>query len=128
MKDEKVSETLAVDFLIVDDDAPVRESLVRFLEDEDYSICACESGEEALEFLESGGIPKAALIDVRLGGIQGDELLERALSLAPDVNYRIFTGSVDFTLSESLIRAGVKREDVMLKPLQDLDVLNSLIN
>lgn len=119
---------LNVDFLIVDDDEPVRSSLVRYLDDFEFSCAVFSSGEQALVYLERGGRARAAVFDVRLGGIQGDLLLEKALSIAPDITYMLYTGSVDFTLSASLVSLGITKKQVLLKPLSDLSILNKLVD
>jgi two-component system nitrogen regulation response regulator NtrX len=62
--------------LIVDDDAAIRGSLERILEYEDYVVRAAESGEAALEALSERRFD-LALLDIKMPGMDGLELLER---------------------------------------------------
>jgi two-component system nitrogen regulation response regulator NtrX len=62
--------------LIVDDDAAIRSSLQRILEYEEYDVRAAESGEAALQALADRRFD-LALLDVKMPGMDGLELLER---------------------------------------------------
>ncbi len=66
--------------LIVDDEAGIRESLARALEDEGYQVEAVESGEACLERLSRGGVD-VVLLDIWLPGIDGIKTLEAIQSL-----------------------------------------------
>ncbi len=70
--------------LIVDDDASVRESLRRVLEYEDYTVIAAENGPRALEVLAERRVD-LVLLDVKMPGMDGLEVLERARKLRPDL-------------------------------------------
>jgi two-component system nitrogen regulation response regulator NtrX len=62
--------------LIVDDDASIRESLQRVLKYEDYDVQLAEDGPAALERLAERR-HDLALLDVKMPGMDGLELLER---------------------------------------------------
>ena len=70
--------------LIVDDDASVRESLKRVLEYEDYTVLAAENGPKALEILGERRVD-LVLLDVKMPGMDGLEVLERARKLHSDL-------------------------------------------
>ena len=61
---------------VVDDDDPVRQSLTLLLENTGYSVVAFATAEETLA---AGGAPEAEalIVDVRLPGMGGLELLEQ---------------------------------------------------
>ncbi len=67
--------------LIVDDEAGIRESLARALEDEGYQVEAVESGEACLERLSRGRVD-VVLLDIWLPGIDGIKTLEAIQSRA----------------------------------------------
>ncbi len=69
--------------LIVDDDASIRESLKRVLEYEDYAVLAAENGPKALEVLGERRVD-LMLLDVKMPGMDGLEVLERARRMRPD--------------------------------------------
>ena len=66
--------------LIVDDEEGIRESLSSILRDEQYSVDAVGSAEEALERI-SGGDFEVVLLDVWLPGMDGLETLGRIQSV-----------------------------------------------
>jgi two-component system response regulator ChvI len=64
--------------VLVDDDDPFRESLGLNLEDEGYAVTAFSGGEPALDYFERGGEADVVLLDWRMPGMSGLEVL-RAL-------------------------------------------------
>ncbi len=109
--------------LVVDDESSIRESLAEFLRDFGMQVDVSASAEEALIRLNE--IPYDLLIiDLRLPGITGDAMIPKAHKLQPDLRYLIHTGSIDYRLSSELITLGLSPDQIILKPLSDL---NSLI-
>jgi two-component system nitrogen regulation response regulator NtrX len=70
--------------LIVDDDASIREALGRILDYEDYDVHAAANGAEALEILAERRLD-LALLDIKMPGMDGLELLERIKKSHPDL-------------------------------------------
>jgi DNA-binding response OmpR family regulator len=62
--------------LLVDDDRPLRKLLRAYLEEESISVVEAGTGEEALATIERAA-PGLVLLDVRLPGIDGFEVLRR---------------------------------------------------
>ena len=65
--------------LIVDDEERLLRSLAFFFEDEGYKVYTAPSGEEALSILRQKKID-ASIVDMRLPGIDGNEIIRRANS------------------------------------------------
>ena len=64
--------------LVVDDERAVRESLRRALELEGYDVDLAETGEEALDRLESGQHePDAVVLDALMPEVDGPEVCRR---------------------------------------------------
>ena len=63
--------------LIVDDDDLFRESLGLNLIDEGYDVASFANGRDALAYLESGGSADVMLLDWRMPGLTGIEVLRR---------------------------------------------------
>ena len=70
--------------LIVDDDATIREALERVLDYEDYAVTTAADGPKALELLAERRFD-LALLDIKMPGMDGLEVLERAKKLHADL-------------------------------------------
>ncbi|MBW1783997.1 MAG: response regulator [Deltaproteobacteria bacterium] len=108
--------------LIVDDEERIRRSLRAYLEDEGFQVIMAESGEEGLHMLAKER-PDAAIVDIRLSGMDGNVFIERAHQIRSQMTFFICTGSVGYRPPESLKAIGVEEEQVFRKPLTDLSVL-----
>jgi CheY-like chemotaxis protein len=63
--------------LVVDDDGALAELLSDFLELQGIDVVAARSGEEALEALSREPQPDLVLLDIKMPGISGEEVLRR---------------------------------------------------
>lgn len=63
--------------LIIDDDAAFRFAMAKALRRGGYSVSEASSGEEAVEVLLGGSPPDVALLDLKMKGIGGLEVLRR---------------------------------------------------
>src|SRR6266850_4866336 len=66
--------------LVVDDEAPVREVLTEYFATEGYAVEAATSGLEALSAVR-GGRADLVLLDVRMPGLDGVQVLRRIREL-----------------------------------------------
>jgi DNA-binding NtrC family response regulator len=99
--------------LIVDDEPPVREVLTVFLENRGYDAHAVEDGESALAWLESNR-PDMVLLDVRMPGMNGLEVLREATRLHPDLPVIMISGYADEDIAREALNQGAY--DFFLKP------------
>ncbi|ACL06387.1 Response regulator receiver domain protein (CheY-like) [Desulfatibacillum aliphaticivorans] len=118
--------TIDVKVLVVDDDEPVRNSLVNFLEDEGFEPVSAESGEQALDLAAKEHFD-VAIVDMRLPGIDGDTVVLEAKKIQSHLKFIIYTGSDDYYPQNILIDIGMKPEHVFYKPLRNLDILSQAI-
>lgn len=85
--------------LLADDDAAARDLVQRALAGDGHDVVATHDGAEALEKLQAGGKPFDLLIsDVQMPGVDGIELIEKALAIAPSLRVVLmsgFTGELD---------------------------------
>ena len=63
--------------LIIDDDAAFRFAMAKALRRGGYAVSEASSGEEAVEMLSNGEPPDVALLDLKMKGIDGLEVLRR---------------------------------------------------
>jgi len=107
--------------LVVDDEPSIRNSLVEFLEDCQFTVSAADSAEGALDQIARLPID-VAIVDIRLPKLDGDSLILLAHQLRPRMRFLIHTGSVEYKLTDELKAFGISNEHVFLKPQMDLSV------
>jgi two-component system response regulator (stage 0 sporulation protein F) len=93
--------------LIVDDEAPVREVLTEYLAAEGYAVEAAGSGAEALTAVRRGRTD-LVLLDVRMPGLDGVQVLRRIRKLAERVPVSMVTAN-DFDYLDRAVAAGLAR-------------------
>jgi DNA-binding NtrC family response regulator len=111
--------------LIIDDEISLLNSLIAFFEDEGFDASGAASGEEALDMLTHSEMD-AVIVDMRLPGMDGNEVILRAHQLLPRLRFIIHTGSTDYQLPAAL-RVLVDPADIYLKPLTDLTILTEAV-
>ncbi len=108
--------------LVIDDEPAICLSLTAFLEDYGFNASFAESAEDALELMESNTYD-VCIVDLRLPGMSGEDLIIKARELYPDQRHIIYTGSVSYNLSDKLQALGMRPEHVFLKPIRVLTLL-----
>jgi putative nucleotidyltransferase with HDIG domain len=112
------------EILIADDDASIRDMLVRAFQ-KDFRVYAARDGTEAIRYLQSAH-PVAVLVDEMMPGATGTEVLEHAKSLWPDVPRMLMTANQDSQRAmEAVNRGEIHR--FYSKPLKVVDVKRALI-
>jgi len=103
-----------VKVLVVDDEKNIRISLSSILEDEGYEVITTESGEDALRIVEEKPVD-LVLLDVKLPGIDGIQVLEQVLEKHPDMDVIMISGHSDISVAVKAVKIGAY--DFMEKPL-----------
>ena len=108
--------------LIVDDEALYRQLLTSRLGRAGYRLSEAADGEAALECAQQGGID-LALVDIKMPGIDGIEVLERLKALDPLIEVVILTGHGNVDTAISAMKLGAF--DYLSKPykLTELDIV-----
>ena len=101
--------------LIVDDELGARKLLAAMLGEAGVQCKTATSVEEALSFLETE-IPDAVLVDLRMPGGSGMELLERVRPQYPALALLMVTGIDDIRVGIEAMKKGA--DDYLVKPLQ----------
>lgn len=78
--------------LVVDDNDLVLRTMGNVLKVHGIDTCLARSGEEALKWLELGGVPAAVITDHLMSGMSGLELLGRVGEIAPSALQVLHTG------------------------------------
>lgn len=112
-----------VTILIVDDEEAIRFSLADLLERDGYQVMAVESGESALAAIASQRFD-LALLDLRLGGIDGLEVLAAIRRQALDTAVIVLTAHGSMETAINALRHGA--HDYLLKPCDAASVRESV--
>jgi CheY-like chemotaxis protein len=115
-------EPASLRILIVDDEDSIQRSLRAFLEDEGFEVATAVSGEDGLEALSHTPCD-AAVVDIRLPGMDGNLFIERAHELCPAMRFLVYTGSVGYSPPASIQSAGILDSCIFKKPIRDMSVL-----
>ena len=100
--------------LIVDDEAPILQSLSGILIDEGYQVATAASGAEALAAM-SNDLPDLVLLDIWMPGIDGLETLEKIKAAYPQVQVVMISGHGTIETAVQATRLGAF--DFIEKPL-----------
>jgi DNA-binding NtrC family response regulator len=92
--------------LLVDDEGSLRLTLAANLELEGFEVIEADSGERALELLQAGPFD-AMLSDIRMPGISGAELFQRARQLHPDMPVLLMTAFALEEVVRGALRDGI---------------------
>ena len=108
--------------LIVEDEAIVRESLSDWLKDA-YKVATAETGEEALKLIEKQDFD-ILIMDVRLPGKSGLQVLKEVKEIKPDVKCIVVTAYPSVELAVEAMKMGAI--DYLIKPIapDELEKLN----
>lgn len=100
--------------LLVDDEKEILEVIKNHLTAKGYVVSSCNSGEEALEFLQRETF-SLVITDLKMAGLNGIELCDRIAGNQPDLPVLILTAFGTLDIAVEAIRAGAY--DFLVKPL-----------
>ena len=109
---------------VVDDDTVIRSNLHDYLELEGHEVETFSSGEDALSRLDKY-TPDVMLIDLKLPGIDGLELLEKVKVTSQLVEVIIITGHGDIPTAVQAMKLGAR--DYIKKPF-DMDEISLIVH
>jgi two-component system, response regulator, stage 0 sporulation protein F len=109
--------------LVVDDEAPVREVLTEYFATEGYAVEAATSGIEALTAVQAGRAD-LVLLDVRMPGLDGVQVLRRIRAVAENLPVIMVTANEDVCLAKETLSLGAF--DYVAKPF-DFDYLDRAV-
>ncbi|MCH7887569.1 MAG: sigma-54-dependent Fis family transcriptional regulator [Candidatus Marinimicrobia bacterium] len=109
---------------VVDDDSVIRANLQEFLQMEGHEVETFSSGEDALSRI-SNEVPDLMLIDLRLPGIDGLNLLEKVKNESQSIQVVIITGHADISSAVKAIKLGAR--DYIKKPF-DMEEISIIVH
>jgi DNA-binding response OmpR family regulator len=112
--------------LIVDDEIQTCRNLSQYFEEfDDVAVLTAVDGEEGLNILVTGRVD-LAIIDLRLPGLSGFDLIKISKERGDNVRFIVHTGSADLALTEEFQMLELADADLFLKPAS-LDRLRSRV-
>lgn len=106
--------------LVVDDDAPIRDSLERILKRDGYAILTAGDGESALEVIRHQPV-NLILADLRMPNMDGLQLLKAAKILSPEIEVILMTAYGEVDTAVEAMKAGAFH--FIQKPLKRSEIL-----
>lgn len=101
--------------LVVDDEEPIRSALRKYLVQQGYEVSAAGNGEEALALLQRQKIA-CMLLDVRMPGVSGVDLVPKVMELEPNIALLMLTAVNDATSAALCMQRGAM--DYLTKPIE----------
>jgi NADH-quinone oxidoreductase subunit E len=112
-----------VDVVVIDDDDSIRDSCRQTLESEGYRVLVAADGMEGLDLLKRAR-PRVVLLDLRMPGVSGLDVLEKLPGIDPNVIPIIITAYGTIDVAVETMRLGAF--DFLTKPL-DIDRLLGVV-
>lgn len=109
--------------LVVDDETVARKSLAEILRLEKFHVKTAANGEQALQILNDEQFD-VILLDLKMPGIGGIEVLQRVPALAPNCKIIVLTAHGSLETAVEALRHGA--HDYLLKPASPEDILKSV--
>ncbi|MDP1546510.1 MAG: response regulator transcription factor [Anaerolineales bacterium] len=101
--------------LVIDDEAPLRKTMARILQQAGFQVTTAEDAEQGLAFLKTSKFD-LILTDLRMPGIQGLDALKLITANYPSLPVVLFTAQPDVNSAVEALRHGAI--DYLLKPLK----------
>lgn len=102
-----MTETLAQTLLVVDDDGPFRDRLVKAFQKRGYVVRAAASGPDAVQLAEEDS-PELAIVDLRLPGEWGLHIVRDLLRVDPDTRIVMLTAYGSIATALEAVRIGAR--------------------
>ncbi|MEZ4805674.1 MAG: sigma-54 dependent transcriptional regulator [Bacteroidia bacterium] len=99
--------------LVIDDEKPIRDALQNILTAEQYQVDIIENGKKGLEMLKETNYD-VVLCDIKMPGMDGLEVMEKAFEIAPEVPFILISGHGTIEIAVEAVRKGAY--DFISKP------------
>ena len=113
-----------ISVLVVDDEEPIRNALKKFLNQQGYDVATAASGDEALRVLQRQKV-SVVLLDVRMPGKSGIDLVPQVLEIEPTVAVLMLTAVNDATTAALCMQRGAM--DYLTKPIDLSDLARAIL-
>ena len=116
--------TAPAKILTIEDEPPIRDSIVAYLEDSGFTMLEANDGPSGLEIFRNEH-PDVVLCDLRLPGMDGLEVLSTITAESPETPVIIVSGVSLLNYAVQALKRGAW--DYVTKPIHDMAVLESAV-
>jgi two-component system, NtrC family, sensor kinase len=109
--------------LIVDDEEGLRTAMQHQLREAGFTVDTVESGETALASMKEKSYD-AVLLDIRMPGMDGLQVLHRVVKEYPTTEVMMMTGFADFVDAVESLKSGAR--DYLVKPVHPIELVARL--
>src|SRR5512147_953080 len=109
--------------LVVDDEPVTRQSLTDILRLEGYNVASVANGEAAVDYIRIYSVD-LMLLDLRMPGMSGLEVIKVTSQLSPDTEIIMLTAHGSMETAVEALRQRI--HDYLLKPASPAQVLESV--
>jgi len=113
-----------IKLLFVDDEEKFLDNITARLRLREIDVTAFTGGVEALEVVKHGAKYDVALIDLKMPGMDGEELLNKLKEKDPSIEVVILTGHGSVKSAASLTRSGAY--EYLLKPCELDEIISAI--
>ena len=110
--------------LTIDDEEPIRRSIRVFFEDSGFEVVEAADGQKGLDLFRSRR-PSVVLVDLRMPGISGAEVIDTLKREAPEVPVIVLSGTGLIADAIDAMRRGAW--DYVTKPITDMSELEHVV-
>jgi len=112
--------------LIIDDEPVVRAGIKKLISWDDYNFEICAEGSDGKEGLRKilDYSPDLVLVDIKMPGMSGIELIREAKKEGYEGKFIILTGYSDFDFAKSAVSLGVRA--YLLKPIDENELIENV--
>jgi putative two-component system response regulator len=110
--------------IVVDDEVAIRLALSKFLTRRGFTVASANGAAEALEMMHREHFA-LMISDLRMPGMDGQQLVSAALGVDPDLAIIMLTGTNDAVTANEVLAMGAS--DYLVKPI-DLDRLSASVD
>jgi two-component system, response regulator RegA len=113
---------MTVSILVVDDEALFRDRLARAFEKREYQVFTASGYDEAMVLIQEKR-PDMAVVDMKMPGKSGLELIKDGLAVHPEMQIVVLTGYGSIATATEAVRLGAV--SYLPKPADVDDILNA---
>jgi len=112
--------------LILEDDELVRFIVKNYLTESGFEVQESADALSAIQIMEKK-VCDVAIVDINIPKMSGEDFIVNAKKICPNIQFIIHTGASDYKVSSNLKEIGISQDDILVKPVEDMNIFNTTI-